>query len=92
MNSLDLLKEIFPGKINLPLLAVGKVIGFAEQTTKNKAHKKTFPIPIHKVDGKCFCHILDVADFLDKLRTGNGKKRGRPTKAEQFRRLQVNSI
>lgn len=83
MDSLQLLREMFPGQINLPLLDAGKAMGFARQTIKNKVHDGTFPIHVARQGGMRVCHILNVADYLDGLRSGEvRKKRGRPTKAE----------
>lgn len=88
MDSLQLLKELFPGQVQLPLLAVGKVCGMAMQTTKNRVWDGSFPIPVGREGKRRFCHILDVAAYLDAQRAGGAhkKKRGRPSKAEQIER------
>lgn len=88
MESLDVLLRLFPGQMKLPLLAVGKLIGLAEQTTKNQVSSGLFPIHVGYEGRKRVCHILDVAEFLEKDRAGGTqkKKRGRPSKAEVMAR------
>lgn len=85
MNSLDLLKELFPGQLQLPVLAVGKVCGMAVQTTKNRVCAGSFPVRVAREGKRVFCHILDVAAYLDGKRgVAPKKRRGPRTKKERI--------
>jgi len=85
MKSLDVLKEMFPGQVQLPLLAAGKACGLARQTVKNRCSEGTFPIRVSGEGARRFCHILDVAAYLDEKRGApQQKRRGPRTKKERL--------
>lgn len=90
----DLVLRQFPGKVMISLVEAGSCIGLARRTSYNLAHKKQFPLPIRKVSNKSMVALTDVIDYIK-----NGSKPapqekeeikrrpGRPTKAEQVKRM-----
>ena len=90
MNSLDYLQSLFPGQMGIPILSAGKIIGFAEQTTKNKVSQGKFPVQVGRIGKKRIVHILDLAEFMELQRAKENKiRRGRPTKTQQIERQQT---
>lgn len=80
--SLALLREMFPGQINIDFLSAARVLGLAPQTAYNMASTKKFPVKTFKLGKRSnACSILDLAATLDAQR---GLRRpGRPTNAER---------
>lgn len=64
-RNLKLLRENFPVLIWLPVIVAGEVIGQAKQTVRNHILAGTFPVPTHKMGGRRFVHIADLAGLLD---------------------------
>jgi len=83
--SLSLLREMFPGQINIDLLSAARVLGLAPQTAYNLAAPKSakkFPVKTFKLGRKSMCSIVDLAATLDAQR---GLRRpGRPTNVERL--------
>lgn len=101
MNTVDIVLRQFPGKTLIPLLEAGAAIGYAEQTCYNMAHRMTFPLPIRKVGRKSMVALTDLITYIegqtvpfaatqssnDAQATKVPGRVGRPTKAEQLRKL-----
>ena len=81
--SLALLREMFPGQINIDLLSAARVLGLAPSTAYNQVSAKKFPVKTF-LQGKRsrLCSIVDLAATLDAQR---GLRRpGRPTNFERL--------
>jgi hypothetical protein len=79
--SLALLKEMFPGQINIDFISAARVLGLAQQTAYNLVSAKKFPVKTFTVGKRRrACSILDLAATLDAQR--EWRRPGRPTKAE----------
>lgn len=83
-SHLEYLENLFPGLAVIPATAAGRVIGFADQTTANKIHNKTFPIATHTIGVHRVVKKIDLARFLDELGQPEKPKRGAPTKASRL--------
>lgn len=84
-TSLALLREMFPGQINIDFLSAARVLGLAPQTAYNLAAPKStkeFPVKTFKLGRRRVCSIVDLAATLDAQR---GLRRpGRPTNVERL--------
>lgn len=71
---------------------VSEATKFRPQTIRNQISSRTFPIPSHRSGGHRLFHIADVASYIDlvaglgSVDDTSGRRRGRPTKAEQIRK------
>jgi hypothetical protein len=94
----DIILKQFPKTAMIPLVTAGNCIGLAEQTCYNMAHKKIFPMPVRKVGRKSMVALTDLIRYLDAGPTAfkeesekqndlPKRRPGRPTKAEQVRRM-----
>lgn len=88
-STLDLLAHRYRVEMSIP--EVSEVTKHSCQTIRNQLSMGVFPIPSHKSGRRRLFHIVDVAAFLDRLagfgEEENVRRRGRPTKAEQARRV-----
>lgn len=98
-SSLALLREMFPGQINIDFLSAARVLGLAPQTAYNLAAPKSakksgkkFPVKTFKLGRRRVCSIVDLAATLDSQRGLDTidstpiKRRGpgRPTNTERL--------
>lgn len=90
----DLILRQFPGKVMISMIEAGNCIGLARRTSYNMAHEKRFPLPIRKVGKKSMVALTDVINFIKNGGNTVSQKQeevkrrpGRPTKAEQVRRM-----
>lgn len=85
-SSLALLREMFPGQINISLVEAARVLGMAERTAYNRHRLGTFPVRAQKSGkAKCspvFCNILDLAAALDRKRAPTTGDADRPSPIE----------
>lgn len=85
--SIAILEARFPGRFNLPLIAVGKLFGWAERSARNRLHEGKFSVPTSTIGSRRFARIDDVAAALDALSvspaTPRRRRAGRPSKVEE---------
>lgn len=89
----DLISQKFPGKIRLSPADLSVLLGFKEQTIRNKICDGSLPIRSHLDCSRRFFNVLDVAAHLDSISAepSAGKtevakamrKNGRPSKTEE---------
>lgn len=82
-NTIDYLESLFPAQVFIRAIAAGRVLGWADQTTRNQIYEKKFPIPTVLLGGQRVVKKIDLANFIDGF-GGEQKKRGRPTKASKI--------
>lgn len=100
MRNIDIVLKQFPGTAMIPMVTAGSCIGYAEQTCYNLFQKGRFPIAVRKIGRKSMVSLTDLIKFLDEGNEAPGivveqviihpvekRRAGRPTKAEQVRRL-----
>jgi hypothetical protein len=94
MTPQELVIQLFPGKLKIPMVDAGEAIGLAKQTSYNLYSQGTFPLPVQKQGRRSFVLILDLIAHL-----GSGeeqkeeeapapRRRGRPTR-EEVRRAEL---
>lgn len=92
MAHLQILQEKFPGALVIRPVEAGFIIGQGQQSTYNQLSSGRFPVQM-VIDhlGRKMVRLLDLANYLDGLQSmpapEKPKKRGRPTKREQFERV-----
>ena len=103
VTPLEFVQGIFPNKINVPVIEAGLVIGLQPPTTRGWLRKGKFPVPTFLLGDLRVVSVWDLAEYLQKTAAAfggvaalnsppapqHGKRRGRPTKAEQLRRAGV---
>lgn len=91
MAHLQILQEKFPDTLVIRPVEAGCIIGQGQQSTYNQLSSGRFPVQL-VIDhlGRKMVRLLDLANYLDGLQImpalDKPKKRGRPTKREQFER------
>ena len=65
VNSLELLKERFNGKLLIPFAAGSEAVGFTAKTARNKLSLGTFPIRTVLEGTRRYIHITDLASYVD---------------------------
>lgn len=60
-----LVKEMFPGKLAIPLVEAGAAIGLARQTCYNLNHKNKFPIQVSNHGGRPVVKITHLIAYLE---------------------------
>jgi len=76
----------------------GEVIGFAKQTAYNKCSNGTFPLPLFDVAGRRMCKQSDLDAYILNIKAipksakQDGRKRGRPTKANSIAAEQARGV
>lgn len=91
LTFLEYLTPLYPP--TLSVRQVSEITSETEQTIRNAISLGRYPIPSFKIGSKRVFCLLEVAGYLEALRTADPShpanrrpKRGRPTKAEQLAR------
>lgn len=90
--TIQILLARFDGQLLIPFVQGAEAAGFKEQTARNLASRKEFPIPtvLNEQGSRRFIHIQDLADYIDARRSIALKpKRGRPTKESKLSNVAV---
>lgn len=74
----ELIKLQFPGRLNITLVEAGRAIGMSAQSSYNRRHLGTFPLPVRKIGGKPMVSLIDLIDYI---------RRPRPTQQRRHPRL-----
>ena len=90
-SALEIILKLHPGQSRLSLVALAKLLDWAEQSIRNAISDGTFPIKSYKDGAHRFFDIRDIAEHLEKKRgeaiqKPKKNKVGRPTKAAQLAR------
>lgn len=86
-KSIELLKALYPGALQVGIEQLALALSQHPQTIRNQVSEGTFPIPTYCIGARRYAAIIDVASYLDGLRSGITRtRRGRPRKAEQIAR------
>lgn len=64
MNTAELIMAQFPGRVLIPLIAAGKSIGYAEQTSYNLHHKGKFPLRVRMQGRKPMVALTDLVKYM----------------------------
>ncbi|SPD48424.1 conserved protein of unknown function [Cupriavidus neocaledonicus] len=88
---LEYLTQLYPP--TLSVRQVSEITSETEQTIRNAISQRRYPIPSFKIGSKRVFSLVEVAGYLEGLRTADPShpanqrpKRGRPTKVEQVAR------
>jgi len=89
MTPAELVKDLFPGKLYIPMVDAGTAIGLAKQTSYNLYNQGQFPIAVKKQGRKNFVSVLDLIKYLTAPESSKPtieaapikRKRGRPSRA-----------
>lgn len=91
LTFLEYLTPLYPP--TLSVRQVSEITSETEQTIRNAISLGRYPIPSFKIGSKRVFSLLEVAGYLEALRTADPShpvnrrpKRGRPTKTEQLAR------
>lgn len=96
LTYLQYLSPLYPP--TLSVRQVSEITSETEQTIRNALNKKRYPIPSFKIGSKRVFSLVEVAAYLEALRTADPShlanqrpKRGRPTKVEKLLRERAHS-
>lgn len=67
----------------IPFGQACKRLGFKLRTGYNKLYRKTFPVPVKKVEGRSYVLSLDLENYLEGLSLPAApppRRRGRPSR------------
>ena len=56
--------EGFNGRILLPLVEAGALLGYAKQSTYNMRSRGVFPVKIKEINGKPMVRVCDLFEFI----------------------------
>jgi len=94
LTLLEFLTPLYPP--TLSVRQVSEITSETEQTIRNAISQGRYPIPSFKIGSKRVFSLVEVAGYLEALRTADPShpanrrpKRGRPTKTEQLSRRQA---
>jgi len=58
--------ESFNGRILLPLVEAGKILGYAKQSTYNMRSRGVFPVIIKEINGKPMVRVSDLFTYIQE--------------------------
>jgi hypothetical protein len=89
-STLQILLARFNGQVLIPFAPASESVGIPQQTARNLLSANKYPIRTELRGARRFIHISDLADYVDSSRAESSKpKRGRPTKASKFGKLEA---
>jgi len=58
--------ECLGGRILLPLVEAGAMLGFKKQSAYNMKSRGVFPVKIKMINGKPMVRVTDLIDFINE--------------------------